>query len=148
VRVWRLTKPEYAPGLDGEGARLFGGRWNSPGLPVIYTASSLALAAWEVFVHLPPAMRRPSALSGFAAIALDLPDDAIAGPEEVPDPGAAESRAFGDAWLSGQATLGLRVPSLVIRREVNVLINPRHTGIGRVAVALQEPFRFDDRSGT
>ncbi|MBI5171468.1 MAG: RES domain-containing protein [Candidatus Melainabacteria bacterium] len=38
--------------MDGEGARLFGGRWNSPGLPAIYTSSHLSLAALELLVHL------------------------------------------------------------------------------------------------
>ncbi|MCA3508225.1 MAG: RES family NAD+ phosphorylase [Rhodobacter sp.] len=148
MRVWRLTKPEHAPGLDGEGARLYGGRWNSPGLPVVYTASSLALAALEVFVHLPPAMRRPSGLPELVAIALDLPVSDIAAPEELPPSGGAAFRAIGDAWLAGKGSLALRVPSQVIRHDSNILINPHHPGIARVTVAFQEPFRFDDRLGT
>jgi RES domain-containing protein len=147
VRVWRLTKPEHAPGLDGEGARLYGGRWNSPGIPVVYTASSLALAALEVFVHLPAAMRRPSGLPDLLTVAIDLPDEDIAGPEGLTQRGAASFRAFGDAWLTGNRSLGLRVPSQVIRHDTNVLINPRHPGIARAKVALLETFRFDDRMG-
>lgn len=139
MRVWRLTRPEYAPGLDGEGARLWGGRWNSPGVPMVYTASSLALAVLEVLVHLPPAMRRSGGLPAMVAVALDVPDadisDVVAGPDD---------RATGDAWaLSG--SLALRVPSRVIRHDMNILINPRHPDIALVSVALQEPFEFDDR---
>jgi RES domain-containing protein len=148
VLVWRLTKPEHAPGLDGEGARLFGGRWNSQGLPVVYCASSLALAALEVFVHLPPAMRRASALPGLTAVGLEVPDQMIAdlsGFAAVPDRG--EEREIGDRWLRGGSGLALRVPSAVIGREMNLLLNPRHPGIGRIALVVQEPFRFDDRLG-
>lgn len=141
MRVWRLTRPEHAPGLDGEGARLWGGRWNSPGVPMVYTASSLALAALEVLVHLPPAMRRAGGLPAMVAIALDVPDaeisDAVLG---------ADDRATGDVWAQG-GSLALRVPSRVIRHEMNVLINPRHPQIGLISVTLSEPFQFDDRLG-
>ena len=115
---------------------------------MVYTASSLALAALEVFVHLPPAMRRPSGLPDLIAIALDLPDSDIAAPEGLPPSGGTAFRAFGDAWLAGKGSLALRVPSQVIRHDTNVLISPRHPGIARVTVAFQEPFRFDDRLGT
>ncbi len=146
--VWRLTKPEHAPGLDGEGARLYGGRWNSPGLPVVYCASSLALAALEVFVHLPPAMRRPSALPQLTAVGLDVPDDLIRELEEAAIGSSEfEPRKAGDRWLRDGGSLALRVPSAVIPREANLLVNPRHVEIGRVALHLQEAFRFDDRMG-
>ncbi len=148
MRVWRLTKPEHAPGLDGEGARPYGGHGSSPGIPVVYTASSLALAALGVFVHLPAAMRRPSGLPDLLTVAIDLPDEDIAGPEGLTERRAASFRAFGDAWPAGNRSLGLRVPSAVIRHDSNVLINPRHPGIARAKVALQETFRFDDRMGS
>ena len=53
MTVWRLARAVY-PALDGEGARLNGGRWNEPGTPIVYTAGSLSLAALEVLVHLNP----------------------------------------------------------------------------------------------
>jgi RES domain len=71
--VWRLTRPEHAPGLDGEGARLFGGRWNSPGIPAVYCASSLALAVLETYVRLPLVLRRVDRLPEMAAIRVELP---------------------------------------------------------------------------
>ena len=50
---WRIIKARYAKSaFDGEGARQFGGRWNSPGVPIIYTSSSMSLAALEMLVHL------------------------------------------------------------------------------------------------
>lgn len=142
MRVWRLTKPGHAPGLDGEGARLWGGRWNSPGVPMIYAATSLALAALEVLVHLPPALRRPGGLPDLTAVALDLPDREIA----ETDP-ATDDRVHGDSWAASGTSLALLVPSRVIRLEKNILINPRHRQIQLVLVALQEQFVFDDRLG-
>ena len=55
--IWRLTSPAYAHVLDGEGARVAGGRWNSPGRRVVYASSHLSLSVLEVFVHIPPSLR-------------------------------------------------------------------------------------------
>lgn len=147
MRLWRLTKPQYAPGLDGEGARLAGGRWNSLGQPMVYCASSLALAAMEVLVHLPPKMRRKGALPPLLAVALDVPDALITGSGVSSGLIEAESRALGNAWLLSASSLGLMVPSRVIPLERNVLLNPRHPAMAKVEVALTEPFVFDDRLG-
>lgn len=147
MRLWRLTKPQYAPGLDDEGARLAGGRWNSLGQPMVYCASSLALAAMEVLVHLPPAMRRRGALPPLLAVALDVPDALITGSGIPSGLIEAESRALGNAWLLSVSSLDLMVPSRVIPLERNVLLNPRHPEIASVKVALTEPFVFDDRLG-
>lgn len=51
MRVYRVCSAAYSD-LDGEGARLYGGRWNSPGLAIVYTANTLALAILETRVHL------------------------------------------------------------------------------------------------
>ena len=145
MRVWRLTKPHYAPGLDGEGARLWGGRWNSPGVPMVYTAGSLALAALEYFVHLPPAMRQPGRLPPLVAVALDIPDDL---PLEI---GASlptdmtASRNVGDNWIRGKDSLGLIVPSFAIPHDTNILLNPAHPDMRRITVGLTVPFTFDPR---
>lgn len=148
--VWRLVRPEYAPGLDGEGARLAGGRWNSPGRPVVYCSDSLALAVLESFVHLPLALRGSARLPGMTAVKLRLPDDL----ELVePDITAAQlfapaaCRALGDQWLEAGAAAALRVPAAVVPEERNVLINPRHSQASRVSFLAQERFRFDPRLG-
>ena len=144
--VWRLTKPDHAPGLDGEGARLWGGRWNSPGVQMVYCATSLALAALEVLVHLPAAMRRAGALPVLVAVCLDVPDDQI-GPLELnllhDDQDAC--RAWGNQWIASQSELAVVVQSMVIKQERNVLLNPTHPRMVDVQLIVQEPFRFDDR---
>lgn len=147
MRVWRLSEAKHAPGLDGEGARLWGGRWNSVGLPVVYASDSLALAALEVLVHLPRIERRRDELPPYLAIGLEIPDALIADPLFPAGIPSDESPALGDAWIASQSSLALIVPSRVIPVERTVLLNPRHPAMAGVRVAVTEPFVFDDRLG-
>jgi RES domain-containing protein len=150
LRLWRLTKPEHAPGLDGEGARLWGGRWNSPRVAMVYTASSLALAALEMLVHLPLGMRRTGGFPRLIAVCLDVPDTLIAPIDMASLPAdyaVADCRAAGDAWITGGASLGMAVPSRVIIQEMNVILNPVHADMSKVKIIVQEDFHFDDRLG-
>lgn len=150
--VWRLTRPDYAPGLDGEGARLVGGRWSSPGRAVVYCSATLSLSVLESFVHLPHALRGVARLPEMTAVKLELPPDA-----QVAEAGArakagvldvAACRALGDRWLARGDTLALSVPSAVVPEERNFLINPLHPQAARVSVLSQESFRFDPRMAT
>lgn len=150
LTLWRLVRPEHAPGLDGKGAELYGGRWNAPGRRAVYCAAHLSLAALEYFVHLPPPMRRPDTLPLMTVVRLSLPDAGI----ERLDPSVDQladpewCRAAGDGWLGSGRTLGLSVPSAVIPVERNVVLNPAHADFGLVRVQSAEPFRFDVRMGT
>jgi len=150
--VYRLTRPDYAPGLDGLGARRHGGRWNSPGHGAVYCAGSLALAALEVFVHLPPAMRSPEKLPRLTAVTLSLPDDldmTLAHFDDLPaHPATEDFRGLGNDWLEQGATAVLSVPSLVIPLERNFVLNPEHSDMAQVEVVDQLPFVFDPRIGT
>jgi RES domain-containing protein len=135
--AWRLCRRPYAS-LDGEGARRFGGRWNSPGRPVLYLADHPALAALEVRVHLD--------------LPLDLlPADFVLMQVAVPDPADAESTApaetpaAGDAWLTGAQSATWRVPSVLVPHAWNVLLNPLHPEATRAEIRGIEPFRFDPR---
>lgn len=135
----RLAKAAFV-GLDGEGARLFGGRWNSPGRPMIYTAASPSLALLEVLVHLdlPPELIPID----YRLLAIQLPDGA---PIEQLDEPPADPLATGDDFLARGAALALLVPSAVVPQEVNALINPRHPAAGGLRVQTNAPFSFDPR---
>jgi RES domain-containing protein len=138
IVAWRLCRAPHAA-LDGEGARRFGGRWNSPGRPVVYLADHPALAVLEVLVHLdlPPE---------------DLPDDYVilrvmlAG-ESLPETTAPEPhpRAAGDAWLERRLVSVLRVTSAIVPQAFNLLLNPLHPEAAVAMVAESTPFRFDPR---
>lgn len=118
---------------------------------MVYTSSSLALAALEYFVNLPPIMRQTGQFPPLLAVALDLPDDLV--PEifdvaSLPKAyGIADCQKAGDKWSLRRVSLALMVPSHVIPSEANVILNPRHTDMQRVTVYLTEEFRFDDRMG-
>jgi RES domain-containing protein len=148
VFVWRLTRAPFQA-LDGEGAHVNGGRWNSEGTGVVYTSSTLALAALEYLVHVDPpdvpadlvAMRIevPDEVPGDAVDTEDLPRDW----NEVPDHPACLDH--GDAWAAAARTLLLRVPSAIVPEEHNILLNPRHLDAARIAVIAVRPFAFDRR---
>lgn len=149
--LWRLAKPEYAPGLDGEGAQLVGGRWNSPGLAAVYCSAALSLAVLESFVHLPRPLRASARLPALIALKIALPGAATfleIPAKEVPDIGdMAASRALGDRWLAAREALALRVPSVIVPQEWNTLLNPAHPLAREVRVIDQIEFRFDPRMG-
>lgn len=148
--VHRLSVARF-PALDGEGARLYGGRWNTPGRAVVYTSSSRALAALELLVHV-NARRAPANL---VLATIDLPDDAVASaatvdPATLPHGWAARVgeptlKAIGDAWVDDGQALLLGVPSAPIPEEGNWLVNPRHPDAARVRVVATRPFTFDPR---
>jgi RES domain-containing protein len=146
--IYRLCRATHKS-LDGEGARLAGGRWNSPGRSVVYTSSTLALAALEALVHFSPSL----APRDLVALTLDVPDDV--GVEDArisrlpkhwfDHVDIPECRAIGDAWVGATSSALLRVPAAPVPREFNYLINPLHADAARVKVVDVESFRFDPR---
>jgi RES domain-containing protein len=150
VRAYRLVKARYAASaLDGAGARRCGGRWNSPGTSLVYASTSIALAALELLVHL----HRSQVLAAYRVFTLSIPDgavlrlDASALPADWrADPAPRTTATIGDGWIASANSLALRVPSTVIPREDNLLINPAHPHFSTVAAAADaEPFGFDRR---
>lgn len=135
----RLVKAAHVA-LDGEGARLYGGRWNSPGRPMVYLAASPSLAVLEVLVHLdlPPELIP----ADYRLLSVEIPDDAAR--ESLSEP-PVDPVTWGDGFLDRGAALLLLVPSAVVPQETNALINPRHPGAARLRVIADRAFRFDPR---
>ncbi|MGH7584226.1 MAG: RES family NAD+ phosphorylase [Gemmatimonadales bacterium] len=134
--------------LDGEGARLYGGRWNSAGRAVIYLSGSRALAALELLVHLDSS----EAPRDLVLIEVSFPDDStdIVRPDSLPaswsrTPDHPACQARGDAWLDAAKQLALRVPAAPVAEEVNYLLNPAHPAFRRVRTRTQRRFTFDPR---
>lgn len=139
LRAWRIVSPRWADNaFSGEGARKYGGRWNSPGRAVVYLAGSRALAALEMLVHLttPGSRAKP-----YVLIEARVPRELVAEPaRKVGGPVAS-----GDRWIDSRRSLALRVPSVLIPQEPNYLLNPSHPEFRRVRIGLAEEFRFDPR---
>ena len=144
THVWRLASGRYPP-LTGEGARLVGGRWNSPGRPLLYASESLALCLAECLVHVPGPLPRD-----YMAFKILVPADSVEVLDAKELEGAwradvAITRAIGDRWLAEGRCLALAVPSIVLPESTNVLLNPAHPLANRLEVVSQEPFHFDPR---
>jgi RES domain-containing protein len=142
--AWRLASSRYPP-LSGEGARLVGGRWNSPGCLLVYASESLALCLAECLVHVTGALPQD-----YTSFKISVPDDGV---EELSLSGLktgwerdpAQTRAVGDEWLEAQRSLALIVPSAVLPDSKNILLNPQHPSAARLRVLSQQPFTFDPR---
>lgn len=147
MRAWRLTRAVYASDpLSGRGAAIAGNRWNSPGTRLAYAATSRALAALEMLVH----VTRETVPPDLVLVPIDLPNRLVREATGLPGdwadlPYGPNARRFGDRWVLEGRSLGLLVPSLVVPAERNVLINPQHRAFGRVRVGPMEPFAFDRR---
>lgn len=150
LTVWRLVAARHAERpMDGEGARLYGGRWNHPGVPVVYTSATLSLAALELFVH----VDAEDAPEDWVAVPAELPVGfgvEVTRAEELPEgwrsyPAPEELKDLGTAWARSRRTALLQVPSAVIPAESNYLINPLHPQMSRVTLGKSAPFAFDRR---
>jgi len=147
--AWRLTKTkQLRHAFDGEGARLYGGRWSSPGRRVVYVSESLALAVLEVLVHVQDAAILPA----YSTIRVTF-DDALVilvNSSSVPknwrqSPPPPEAQAVGDAWIDAASSAILEVPGAVVEREHNYLINPAHKDFNVVATEPAAPYESDSR---
>ena len=144
--AFRLTRRRYAD-LSGEGARLVGDRWNSPGWAALYLAESRALAVLEVLVHLD--LDERTMPDDYVIMAVDF--SALKGMsnwvEQGPSapPSDLECRAIGDAFLASARALALRVPSIIVPASSNFVLNPAHPLIDKLKIGGLEPFAFNQR---
>jgi RES domain-containing protein len=150
IPAFRLCKTRHlATAFSGHGARLTGGRWNSPGLPVVYTSSSLSLATLEVLVHL----EDPAVLAGLFSwlpveipeLLVERPEVDLLGPAWLDEGALPRTRAIGDAWLRAQRSAVLAVPSAVTPQESNYLLNPTHPRFPEILIGPACRFQPDRR---
>ncbi len=149
ITAWRIVKARHADAaFDGEGARVLGGRWNAPGLPVVYTAGSAALAALEMLAH----VGKTSLLPAYVLIAcvfhkkIVLRLDRKRLPRDWNSyPARPELQLVGDAWLKDATSAVLEVPNAIIPGESNFLLNPTHPDFTSIGFAKPQPFEFDLR---
>ena len=148
--VWRIVpKRRYSQAFTGEGARLYGGRWNPPGIRVVYTSATLSLAALEYFVHVSKQTRPDDLVS----ISLEIPKNIRVervSESKLPSnwrlyPALDELKEIGKRWIKNSATAILAVPSAVIPQELNYLINPEHADFKKMKINKPIQFNLDER---
>jgi RES domain-containing protein len=149
LKSWRIVKAAYKnKAFTGDGARMYGGRWNSRGISVIYTAGSLALASIEMVVNLPS----PKLLESFVRIPVRFKSNMV---EELPVselppdwqscPISPGTRDIGDRWIKEQRSVVFKVPSVVVPEEFNFLINPAHSDFNKIEIGSPVVYHFDPR---
>ncbi len=149
MEAYRLSRAKYAGTLSGKGAALYGARWNSVGVEMIYTAANRSLAMAEVAVHLTLA----TLPADYLMMTLFIPDDVALQKLNVADlpanwnafPHPASTQAVGDAFVAAGKHCVLQIPSVVTQGDFNLLLNPAHPDFKRIGIAATEKFPFDNR---
>jgi RES domain-containing protein len=150
--TYRLSKGKHHSDLSGKGAEMFGGRWNSKGIALLYTSASRALAFAEISMHLPLGI----VPKDYFILSLDIPDRAsvLALTEaDMPydwrsNPHSYSTQKIGDNFTKSLKYLVLCVPSAVVPGDFNYLLNPVHPKMKDVKILSVEPFEFDSRFGS
>jgi RES domain-containing protein len=147
MEVYRISRTKWAGDLSGEGARLYGGRWNRKGTSCLYTSSSRSLAILEFSVNV-SLDEIPRSLS---IVTLKLPDqflevamkDLPGNWKDVPAPGS--TRDLGTRLLQEGRHLIIRLPSAVIPQEFNYIVNPAHQDLKLCRILSIDDFVYDVR---
>lgn len=145
--LYRIAHSLYKDDLSGEGAALYGARWNSKGTRMLYTSEHISLCALEMLVHVPLSITGAS----FFLLHIQVPDELS--PAEIRVDKLKErwqedepyTAFMGDQFAAARQSLYLKVPSAVIPEENNFLINPRHPSFKKVKIIRSAPFTFDKR---
>jgi RES domain-containing protein len=147
MTVYRISDCRYISDLSGKGAAMYGGRWNSRDVYMLYTAQSPSLALLESVVHfgrLPP--------KNYCMATIAIPDSIAPAitPHSLPEnwytcPAPDFLKAIGDEFIKSGEHLALPVPSVVMTDECNYLINPRHELFCKMKIVVEKPVRLDER---
>lgn len=149
MHVFRLSRREHAVPLSGTGAALFGARWNSAGVELVYAAGNRSLAMAEVLVHLTfatvPKDYVMVTIDVRNGVSIETLDRKSLPPDWSRFPYTRATQIIGDKFIVDGKSCILRVPSAVIAGEFNFLINPHHAEFPKIKIIGIDDFRFDDR---
>jgi RES domain-containing protein len=146
---WRIVRARRAQAaFTGEGPRRYGGRWNSPGVRVIYVSEHQSTAVLEVFANRTPFIFEER----YKAFHLEWPDDLTETfpLKQLPEnwrihPPSTETQQIGDRWVKEGRSAVLALPSAVSPADTNFLLNPEHPDFKRIRIASLIDFEFDTR---
>jgi len=149
VKIYRVAQHPFIQDLSGEGARLYGGRWNKKGDAMLYFSEHLSLCVLELLAH----MDYQFISSSYSFIEAEIPEKLLLDATNLDEitkewrnnPPNSRTQDFGSQWIQKQEHLALRVPSAVLPEASNILINPNHDLIGKLKIVRMEPLRLDAR---
>lgn len=149
LEVWRVTDKQFKnSAFSGEGARLWGGRFNSPGKKAVYTSGSLSLALLEILVQ----TNDRTNLKKKVLLKASIPEEIIFYPQvtDLPEqwnriPVSKDSQRYGDNWIREEEYAVLKVPSVVVPVEFNYVINPKHPLFNQISISESQPIPLDPR---
>lgn len=147
--AWRIAKKQFALDRMGAGARASGGRWNPPGVAVIYAGLTPEIAAMEKLVHTGDILPTDLVLVKFelpeepGLYHRYVPEDLPQGWDDLPSSTAAAD--LGSAFVNDGIYLGMIVPSAVLPEAGNLVLNPNHPAFAAVTMTIVRPFEFDSR---
>ena len=148
LTVWRITTARFVTSaFTGEGARLYGGRWNPKGYPIVYTAESRSLALLEMLVQDDPLR------ANYVLVPAHIPDElsiTTIQTQELPEDWRNLSmrdrlQTIGKDWLTSMRSAIMSVPSAVLPAERNYLINTNHPDVQNIMLGLPESLQTDMR---
>ena len=145
--VYRISNRLFSNDLSGTGAKLHGSRWNSQGIPMLYTSECISLTLLEMLVH---TQFEDYALE-LDLIYIQLPDNIDI--KEITLPKLKNnwiddndySRFIGDEFIKSKQSMILKVPSAVVQEEHNFLVNPLHPEFKKIKISKTKSFRPDKR---
>ena len=147
MNVYRISRCKFISNLSGIGAATFGGRWNSKGIHILYTAATPSLALLESVVHISniPVDDYCMATIGIPESKIkeikftDLPENWFLNP--APD----QLKSIGDKFIKDNIFLALKLPSAIMMEDFNFLLNPNHPDFIHVKFISSRTIPFDER---
>jgi RES domain-containing protein len=146
MMLFRFSPVQFSNDITGEGARQRGGRWNSAGLPVVYTSTTISLSLLELLIY----NATYEELQNNYLMKIEVPELLEATMTQINvkqqwQKDIGYSRFIGDSFLIAKKSLLLKVPSAIIPEESNILINPFHPDSKKIKIVKASPFQFDSR---
>ncbi len=149
MKIYRIAKQQYLKDLSGEGARLFGGRWNTRGYSMLYFSETLSLCVLEILVHTDYKFLNKD----FGFLEVEILDELIKPKIKISklesqwrdNPPSIYTQNFGTTWLKSQKSLAMQVPSAILPIANNILINPKHKNSSEIKIIKTGSLDLDSR---
>lgn len=145
--IYRLSIEQYKDDISGTGAKLYGGRWNATGIPVLYTTENISLAVLEIIVrtniNLIPLH--------YYLLKIEVPDNVditTINKNKLKKEWKADigyTKWIGTEFLKAKKSLVLKIPSAIVDEEHNFIINTEHNEFKKIKILSTKKFSFDKR---